>query len=562
MSGLATKYTYTDVSVPEHLITGELKHVSPLAIKIAYKRGYQTTEDLTEFFFGSLSSVLKENKMRDTDKALTILKEAVKEKKKIVVYQDYDVDGVSSAALVLSCIRNLGGNIESYVNMREEDGYGICTNGIDHILQKYPDARVILTVDNGIVANEAVAYAKSKGLQVIVTDHHLPAEQLPAADAVIDPKRADEFYPFHELCGTGVAFKLMLELYDYMGKDPAPVLGNIDLVGMATVADIVPLVSENRVFVREALVQMNKKPRPSIEMMKELCEIDEVTSHTIGFVFGPMINALSRMGEDSYLATELLLSKNYTFLRERIEFLIENNKNRKQETKEEEEIALSMVDEKNLPSAIVLFHEFFQEGIIGIVAGRLKEEYNRPVVVFAPSGEEGVLKASCRSTDAFHLKDNLDKIADSMLGYGGHAKAAGLSIKRENFDLFKTGFLKLTDRLDPDCFKKTKELDVVIGAEDVSVDQIKSLRILEPYGEKNPKPIFGLTFQYDYVRYFGENDKHVRYIVKNNNLAVIEWGGGSTERARQARGVKRSKVVGSMNLNEFRGSITPQFIVK
>lgn len=561
MSGFATKYTYTDISVPENLVTGELKRISPLALKIAYKRGYQTTEALKEYFFGSLADSLKLNRMADTEKAVEILKAGLKDKKKIIIYADYDVDGVSASALVMSCIRNLGGSIASYVNLREEDGYGICQNGIDHIMEKYPDTAIILTVDNGIVAHEAVAYAKSKGLTVIVTDHHLPSDKLPDADAVIDPKRMDESYPFHELCGTGVAFKLMMELYDELGKDTEPVMQNIDLVGMATVADVVPLVSENRDFVREALRMMNAAPRPSIAMMQELCEVDEITSHTIGFIFGPMINALSRMGEDSSLATELLLSENRSFLREKIEFLIKNNDERKRETKEEEAIALSMVDESNMDSAIVLYHPSFLEGIIGIVAGRLKSEYNRPVVVFAPSGEPGVLKASCRSIDEFHLKDNLDRISYTMLGYGGHAKAAGLSIKEENFDLFKKEFLKLTDKLDPACFVKRKELDAVISAEDVSVDQIKAIRILEPYGEQNPKPIFGLNFQYDAVRCFGEDDRHVRYIVKEQNLTIIEWGGGADEKMRQARGKRRSKVVGEMSLNEFRGSISPQFIV-
>lgn len=262
------KYTFEDIEVPASMLTGRLAHVSPLALKILYKRGYQSREALEDALFGKLDKTLFMTEMQGTKEALPLLADAIKNKTQIVVYQDYDVDGCAAGAVCLETIRALGGDIQCYVNDREVDGYGIRKHGIDRIGQLYPAAKVILTVDNGITAHDEVTYAKEKGYTIIVTDHHSPGSTLPKADAVIDPKREDEFYPFHELCGTAVAFKLMLALYQYLERDTAPVLNTIDLVGFATVADIVPLIGQNRDFVREALRMMNKGTRPAFQMMK------------------------------------------------------------------------------------------------------------------------------------------------------------------------------------------------------------------------------------------------------------------------------------------------------
>lgn len=577
--GLLTKYTFEKVNLPESLTSGQLSAIPSPILKILYKRGYKTEDSIKEMLYGNLEKSLSLTKMQDTEKALLILRSAIKKKQEIVIYQDYDVDGCSAGALCLEALRALGAKVESYVNARELDGYGICKNGIDRIQELHPDARIIMTVDNGIVANEAIQYAKSKGYTVIVTDHHLPGEVLPDADAVIDPKRKDEIYPFHELCGTGVAFKLMLALYDSMGRDVKPVMNTIDLVALATVADVVPLIGENRDLVREGLCLMNAGTRPAFRIMKELVEAKEINSqYTIGFQFAPMINALSRMGEDSYLATETLISQDEEFIRKNASFMQEVNKTRKDETNRQLEIAEEMLrkeigdtGEKRmkkkeriaaLPSAIVLKSEEFTEGVVGIVAGRLKNEYNRPVVIFASSGN-GVLKASCRSIDAFPLKDKLDTISGLMLGYGGHAKAAGLSIAEDQYEEFKKTFISMVDSLTESDFVEKVELDDVLSSDEVSVKLIQDLRLLEPYGEAWPSPLFGLVFHADSVRFMGEDDKHVKYWDRVSNLSVIEWNGGAAEKKRQEKNAPaRSKVIGTLSLNEFNGSVSAQFIVR
>ena len=554
------KYGFHDVQVPESLLNHELlKGINPLVLKIAYKNGFQSAESITQYLFGS---GLQNEKfmMTDTDKAVVILKDAVKNKKRIIVYQDYDVDGCCAGAVCLECIRNIGGVIESYVNARELDGYGICKNGIDKIGELYPDTQVILTVDNGIVAHNAIAYAKSKGYKVIVTDHHLPGCNLPNADAVIDPKRTDEVYPFHELCGTAVAYKLMLALYYYMGKDNTPVKNTLDMVALATVADIVPLVEENRELVREGLKMMNAGHRSAINVMRNITNQKDVTSYTIGFIFGPMINALSRMGEDSHLATEALISNDTSFLEEKIKFLQKTNEDRKGETDHECEIAMGMIDPLNMGSSIVLYSEQFQEGIIGIVAGRLKNEFHRPVVVFAKTEDPEVLKASCRSIDEFPLKEKLDEIADTMIGYGGHAKAAGLSIHLSELENFRKKFTEMTDKIPEDAFVEHVELADVLSVEDVTVNNIVDLRLLEPHGEGNKVPLFGLKYTYDDVRFMGSEQQHVKYWNSQHNVSIIEWGGGEKERMRQAHNKIRSKVVGKMNLNVYNNRVYPQFI--
>ncbi len=576
--GLSTKYTFTKTELPDSFTNGSLKQIPLPILKILYKRGYTTEENITDMLYGNLEKSLSLTTMQDTEKALPILKAAVKKKQKIVIYQDYDVDGCSAGALCLETLRAIGADVVSYVNAREKDGYGICKNGIDQIQTLYPDAALIMTVDNGIVAHEAVAYAKTKGYTVIVTDHHLPGETLPEADAVIDPKRKDEFYPFHELCGTGVVFKLMLALYDYMGKDAAPVMSTVDIVGLATVADVVPLIGENRDLVREALRMMNDGTRPAFRIMKELTQAKEINSqYTIGFQFAPMINALSRMGEDSYLATETLISTDEDIIRKNVALMIEVNKARKEATNTQLEIAEELLRQeigdtdtktmtkkeriKALPSAIILKHELFTEGVVGIVAGRLKNEYHRPVVIFAPSGD-GVLKASCRSIDEFPLKERLDSIAELLLGYGGHTKAAGLSVAEDKFEDFKKAFLAMSDEMEPEAFIEKIELDDVFASNEISVRLIQDLRMLEPYGEAWAAPLFGLVFHADAVRFMGEDDKHVKYWDRENNLSVIEWNGGEAEKRRQARNETRSKVVGTMSLNEFNGEVSAQFMVQ
>ncbi len=556
-----TKYEYTDIEVPEELITKELSAVSPLVVKILYKRGFRTSEEISNMLFGNLKWSLSNYYMTDTDKAVAILEDAIKVGMQIVVYQDYDVDGCSAGALCLEALRAIGGKVESYVNDRDADGYGMCHNGIDSILEKYPETKVILTVDNGIAANRAIDYAKEKGLTVIVTDHHIPGDVLPDADAVIDPKRTDEFYPFHELCGAGVAFKLMLALYHAMNKDVSPVINTMDIVALATVADIVPLVGENRDLVREGLRIMNEGKRLAFRIMRELVNVHEINSHsTIAYHFAPMINSLSRMGKDSLIATETLISNNEMFVRRNVTEMIELNKERREESSREEAIAKEMIGEDNLPNVIVLASDVFKEGIIGIVAGRLKNTYHRPVIVFAPK-EDGTLKGSCRSIDEFHLKNNFDKISDLLLSYGGHAKAAGVSIRVEGFDAFEMAIRELAKDLTPENFVFTHELDDVLDMDQATVEQIWDLKMLEPYGEGNPQVLFGLKYDYDRKFYFGKELNHVKYLNIAHNLTVLEWQGADRERARERCNRCRKKAIGTLELNEYDGSVSPQFVI-
>lgn len=556
-----TQYTFQDVTVPPELITGPLAQVSPLVLKILYKRGCHTAAAMAAALFGNLEWSLSHFHMQGTEQAVALLAKAVTQQKQIIIYQDYDADGCCAGALCLEALRAIGGKAEPYVNDREKDGYGICPHGIDCIIRQYPEAAVILTVDNGIVAHDAVSYAIDRGFSVIVTDHHQPGDALPEADAVIDPKRKDETYPFHELCGTGVAWKLMLALYHAMGKDPAPVRHTLDLVALATVADVVPLTGENRDLVRAGLRLMNAGRRPAFRVMKELFDASEINAHyTIAYQFAPMINSLSRMGEKAQIATDVLIAEDRAFLREKISLMMRLNEARKAETSREEMIARNMLVGQPVPPAIILENDSFQEGIVGIVAGRLKNKYHRPVLIFAP-GKPGYLKASCRSIEQFPMKENLDQVSHLLVYYGGHAKAAGLTIRTEDFAAFQTAMLELAACLTPEDFIVTQELDAVLEMNQATVKQIESLKLLEPFGEGNPPLLFGLKYTYDTVRFMGGESQHVKYWNRAHNLSIVEWGGAAKERARQAAGRKRQKAIGTLQLNRYNGMVSPQFVI-
>lgn len=557
-----TIYTYHETVLPPELQTDPLASVSPLVLQILYKRGFQTVEAMSDMLFGHLDWSLQHVTMQGTEPAVALLARLVKEHRRIVIYQDYDVDGCAAGALCLETLRALGGVADSYVNDRELDGYGICPRGIDSILQQHPDTALLLTVDNGVVAHEAIAYAYSKGVPVLVTDHHAPGDILPAAEAVIDPKRKDETYPFHELCGTAVAFKLMLALYRHLGANTTPVLNTIDLVALATVADVVPLVGENRDFVREGIRRINEQPRPAFRVMRELFHVRKVTAHyTIGYQYAPMINALSRMGADPQLATQALLSHDEAYLREHIAAMIQINEDRKAETSREEQLARTMVDTKQLPPMLILRDDSFQEGIVGIVAGKLKNEYHRPVMIGAPNGQ-GFIKASCRSIEGFHMKENLDQVADLLTAYGGHAKAAGLTVREGLFDTLQARLLAQAEAaLTPESFIVKREIDAVLSMDEATVELVQELRLLEPFGEGYPAPLFGLRYDYDSVQFFGENHKHVKYWNRAHNLTILEWSGAADEQRRQQRCRRRRKAIGTLDVNEYNGRVSPQFTI-
>lgn len=552
------KYTYNQERANVNTLDPELQSINPICLDILFRRGFRTSEEIREVLFPKYETILQPLKCQDIDRALEVLSDAVQNKKTIVVYRDYDVDGISAGAIAVESLRMLGCKVHHYANERDVDGFGICKNGIDQIQKRWPETKVILTVDNGITGVEPIKYANARGLTVVVTDHHMPGQELPPAAAIVDLKRIDETYPYHDLCGAGLAFRVMLELYRRLKKDLAPVLDLIDIAALATIADIVPLTGENRVIVREGMQVINCANRPFFKAMAKVFDMTEVTAHnTIAYYYAPALNALSRLGEDTGTAVEALLSKNDELAeRYALNFQQVNNA-RKEESKRQYEIAESLIPEGFNEPAIVITHPDFTDGIIGITAGKLKEKFHRPVIVFGAE-HNGVLKGSGRSIDAFPLKDNLDKLSELLLGYGGHTKAAGLSINVSQFNTFKNAFIQMAkDSIDENAIQEEIPLDAVLDENELTEQLICDLHMLEPFGEGFGEPLFGLRAKCDGVRFMGTEGQHVKYTSSTTGLSIIKWGGAEEAKARKSM---PKKFIGRPSLNAWNGNISVQFI--
>lgn len=549
------KYAYQEKHCPPELLTEKLKTVNPICLDILYGRGFCTTEDMEEFLFPSLTRSLRRHPpMQDMDKAVTLLTQAVKQNLPTVVYHDYDVDGITSAAIFTECMETLGVPVSRYCNDRVNGGFGINVAGVDELMRQHPDTKLLVTVDNGITGMEGIQHAKELGLTVIVTDHHEPGDLLPAADAVIDHKRKDEpDNQYRDNCGAGVIWKVMLALYSALGRDVSPVMNTLDLAALGTVADVVPLSSENRAIVQEGLQVINNGSRPFFRVLAETMKFQTIDSETVSYQIAPMINAVSRMNGNASSVVELLLSTDEQTLREGIIELDDYNQARRQETAREVELATTALGD-NFDKPVVIFKDTsLQEGIVGIVAGQLKDQIGRPALVFAQD-KDGNWKGSCRSMDGFHIKEALDQCAEYLIAYGGHAKAAGVTVKADYFPAFQAKMEQLAS--EAVIVEEAAVIDAVLPSDQYTERVVRELSILTPFGEGFQKPVFGLVADIVDMRFMGQEQQHVKYIDRTG-LAVIQWGQG--EQAKLRKKVP-CKFVGYPQLNSWNGIVSVQFV--
>ncbi|WP_289026377.1 single-stranded-DNA-specific exonuclease RecJ [uncultured Flavonifractor sp.] len=555
------RYSYEKTARPAALLPARLAAIDPVCLDILYQRGIRTPAEMEDFLFPSLMKQLRSHPpMLDMDKAVDILKRAVSDKLPVTIYHDYDVDGVTAGAAALEALRGLGVPVNHYCNDRITGGFGINAAGVDELMAKYPETKVLITVDNGIAGIEGVARAKELGLTVIVTDHHEPnGAVLPTADAVIDHKRLDE--PEDQdrnCCGAGVAWKLFLELYVALGRDVEPVMALLDIVALGTIADVVPLTGDNRAIVQEGLKRLNSGARPFFRVCMDVLEKERVDAMTVAFRIAPMINAVSRMGNDASQLVGLFTKEDPAELRADIIALDDINEARKEETRREAVLAKELVGEAPR-GAIVFHHDSLQEGIVGIVAGQLKEEFYLPVVMLAKD-KDGNWKGSARSPDGFMLKDALDQCSEYLLSYGGHAKAAGLTVRAVDLEKFRKKFTQLALEAAGDTgFEPTTPIDAVLPASGYTEDLVRHLGILEPFGEGFPRPVFGVVAENILsTRFMGQEEQHVKY-HDASGLDIIQWNKGEQARARKA---PPKKFVGYPGLNVFRGTTTIQFVAE
>ena len=554
------KYIFNKVERPNFPLPPRLAAVDPVCLNILYSRGIQTPEAMEEFLFPSLTKSLRSHPyLLDTDKAIAILKNAVANKQEVTVYHDYDVDGVTAGVTAMLALQGLDVPAHCYCNDRITGGFGINAAGVDEIMAKWPGTQVILTVDNGISGFAGVDRAKELGLTIIVTDHHVPnTGPLPQADAVIDHKREDEpDTQDRNCCGAGVVWKLMLELYIQLGRSVDPVMDLLDFVALGTIADVVPLVGDNRAIVQEGLKRINSRVRPFFRVCAEVLEREYIDAMAVAFKIAPMINAISRMGNDASQLISLFMEKDPEKLRAGIINLDDINEARKEETRREVELAKELLG-NNPKGAIVFTNDTLQEGIVGIVAGQLKEEHSLPAVVLALD-KDGNWKGSARSPEGFVLKDALDSCSEYLISYGGHAKAAGLTVRASDLDKFKDKFTKLALEAAGDkVFLEPSVIDIVLDASEYTEEMVRQLSVMEPFGEGFPQPLFGVIANITGTRYMGQEEQHVKY-HDETGLDVILWNRGEQAKARKA---PPTRFVGYPSLNVFRGNTNVQFIAE
>ncbi|MDO5018262.1 MAG: single-stranded-DNA-specific exonuclease RecJ [Lagierella massiliensis] len=435
--------------------------------------------------------------MKDMDKAVDIIIRALDSNKHIRIVGDYDQDGNSATMTLIDGLLLFTENVSYVIPHRIHDGYGISKGIVESAKKEGVD--LIITCDNGISSFEPIDYAKELGLEVIVTDHHqivkneYQEDVLPNADAVLNPNRSDCSYPFKKLCGAGVAFKLMYGLYTKLEADLDYLMDLLEYVAMGTVADIVDLLDENRFFVKEGLKKIHKTNNYGIKALIREAKLEQesIDVYKIGFILGPCINAAGRL-DSATLGIELFLEENMERVDEIAQKLVELNEKRKSLTEDGLKLVLEKIEEEKLyeNDLILVKEKTIHESLAGIIAGRVKELYNRPTIVFTSAGDEGVLKGSGRSISEYDMYENIFPFKGLLKSFGGHPMACGLSLFEENFDIFYSGLLE-SSKLTPQDLISKKYLDTQLYIDKISFELVDLISELEPYGMGNPKPIFG-----------------------------------------------------------------------
>ena len=460
--------------------------IDPFIAIILMARGYNTPEEIKKFFSGDehLSSPLE---LKDMDKAVERIQRAVDEFEKIIIYGDYDADGITSTALLYSYLNSIGADVSYYIPEREE-GYGLNIKAIDKI--KDQGVSLIITVDNGIVASDEIEYALSFGIETVVTDHHLPSETLPNAKAVVDPYRNDCLSQFKGLAGVGVAYKLVCALE---GCSCDELLDEYaDLVAIGTIADVMPMCDENRIFVRGGINLIQNSTRMGISALLSAAGIKtaDIDSENISYYIAPRINAASRMGNASR-AVKLLLSENEGEAMQLAEELCSDNTSRRQSEVEVSADAVRQIEEKKLymDRVLVVCGAGWPQGVVGIVASRIMEKYGLPVIIF--SSENGEASGSGRSIKGFNLHECISSCKDLLIKFGGHELAAGVTIKEKDIDEFRRRVNEYAEKNAKIMPFACIDIDCKLNPAGVDLNTVESMKLLEPFGNSNKRPVFG-----------------------------------------------------------------------
>lgn len=543
-------------------LAAELK-VDELIVMLLVQRGIETFEAARQFFRPSLADLHNPYLMKDMDKAVARIETAIANAENILVFGDYDVDGTTAVSLVSSYLKSFYPNVATYIPDRYNEGYGVSYQGIDFADDN--GFSLIIALDCGIKSIDHVAYAKAKNIDFIICDHHRPGDILPEAVAVLDPKRTDCDYPYDELCGCGVGFKLIQALAQNRNQTVEDLVPYMDLVATAIAADIVPMTGENRVLAKFGLEVINSSPRPGIKALVQNVKKKTLTITDVVFIIAPRINAAGRIkhgNEAVALLTEYDLEQAEFFASE----IEQHNSDRKDLDKQITAEALSQITENNETKKFttVVYQENWHKGVIGIVASRLTETYYRPTIVFTKSGDK--LAASARSVKDFDIYNALEACASHLEQFGGHMYAAGMTLKEENYVAFKEAFERTVEEtIHPDLLTPEIAVAAEINLTDINEKLIRILNQFEPFGPQNMTPVFMTKGLKDsgYAKRIGADEDHLKLYVKQNNspgFGAIGFGLG--KKLDLVKNQQSFDAVYCIDENEFNGKVSVQLRLK
>lgn len=534
--------------------------VNQLLATILANRNILKEEDIRLFLNPTRNDFYNPFLITDMDIAVNRIIKAIENKENITIYGDYDVDGITSITVLKSFLNDIGVETDTYIPNRLIEGYGLNKEAIDKISKK--GCNLMITVDCGISAIEEIEYANSLGIETIITDHHEAGNEIPKAIAVIDNKRKDSKYPFRELAGVGVVFKLIQAIGITLKLKEESYLKYLDIVCIGTISDIVPLVDENRVIAKLGLLLVAQTKNIGLRSIINSSGYNKIDSNTISFGVAPRINACGRMGKAEE-ALELFLSKDKNEVNELTNKLNEHNRKRQETEKAIFENALEKIKAEHLDEnkAIIVGGENWHHGVIGIVSSKITEMYFKPSILLSFE-EDGIGKGSGRSIPGFDLHEALMKCSDTIEKFGGHSMAVGITVKKDNLEKFKKEFEQIATQSKIDEIIPIINIDAKVDLSDIDKEMVESLKQLEPFGEANKMPVFAFkNLKIDSIRALSEG-KHLKLTLKDNNYIINAIGFNIGYLANEYRIGDKIDVAGVLEINTFNGVDNLQINIK
>ena len=534
--------------------------VNQLLATILANRNILKEEDIRLFLNPTRNDFYNPFLITDMDIAVNRIIKAIENKENITIYGDYDVDGITSITVLKSFLNDIGVETNTYIPNRLIEGYGLNKEAIDKISKK--GCNLMITVDCGISAIEEIEYANSLGIETIITDHHEAGNEIPKAIAVIDNKRKDSKYPFRELAGVGVVFKLIQAIGITLKLKEESYLKYLDIVCIGTISDIVPLVDENRVIAKLGLLLVAQTKNIGLRSIINSSGYNKIDSNTISFGVAPRINACGRMGKAEE-ALELFLSKDKNEVNELTNKLNEHNRKRQETEKAIFENALEKIKAEHLDEnkAIIVGGENWHHGVIGIVSSKITEMYFKPSILLSFE-EDGIGKGSGRSIPGFDLHEALTKCSDTIEKFGGHSMAVGITVKKDNLEKFKKEFEQIATQSKIDEIIPIINIDAKVDLSDIDKEMVESLKQLEPFGEANKMPVFAFkNLKIDSIRALSEG-KHLKLTLKDNNYIINAIGFNIGYLANEYRIGDKIDVAGVLEINTFNGVDNLQINIK